>query len=373
MAVEPLGISDGGAPNPRPWRRHGRLLLGLPALVAIALLAAALIPSGGTSGSKPFGVAAVAGNVSTTNGLHAHVTTVFGSNIPAKQYGTQIARQENQGIDANGQLASDLSPVAPSAFTGPVAAYKHYAEHWAAKLAADVPALHGALVGGNRAASERAWSVAYDDYLHLGAVYGLLPGTIDGQIDGMPHLLPGNGPGSSFSGLHRIEYGLWTGASPRSLVSWATRLQHDVVTLRRVLPTVEIDPLDYAARAHEILEDAQRDFLSGTDVPWSGAGVLATAAGLAATQEVIGTLTPLLQGRDNTLGEVQSTLPQLQAALLRVRAAHHGTYPSLDELTTSQRELLNGTMTTALEALSLVPGTLETTDLPLIPKIPSTR
>ena len=46
--------------------------------------------------------------------------------------------------------------------------------------------------------------------------------------------------------------------------------------LREVLPGASITPLEYATRAHEILEDAQRDLLSGADVPWSGEGVLAT-------------------------------------------------------------------------------------------------
>ena len=383
MAVSPLGItdSDGGAPKPRPWRRHARLLVGVAVLAVIALIAAALIPSGGGNGgtganaSKPFGVATTA-HATPTKAAAARITTVFGSTIPAKDYGTKIARQE-QGIDANGQLASDLSPVAPSAFAAPIAAYRHYAERWSTKLAAEVPALRAALASGDRLAAERAWGVAYSDYLHLGAVYGLLPGTIDQRIDGMPNTLPGDGspggPSASFSGLHRVEFGLWNGASPQSLVRWASQLQRDVVTLRRVLPTVQISPLDYATRAHEILEDAQRDLLSGTDVPWSGAGVLGTAAGLAATQEVIGTLTPVLQGRDNTLGEVQSWLLQLQGVLNRLRAAHRGTYPSLGQLTTAEREQLNGAMTGTLGALADVPGTLETTELPVIPKIPSGR
>ena len=43
--------------------------------------------------------------------------------------------------------------------------------------------------------------------------------------------------------------------------------------LRAAVRTVEITPLDYATRAHEILEDAQRDMLSGVDAPWSGAGL----------------------------------------------------------------------------------------------------
>jgi iron uptake system EfeUOB component EfeO/EfeM len=348
------------------------LALGVLGLAVIALLAAALIPSGG-SGTKKFSVAALAGHVDSTNHLKTHETKVFGSNIPAKQYGTQIADLEDQGIDTNGQLTSDLAPIPPSSFAAPIGAYRAYAERWAARFAADLPALRGALAGGGRTPSEGAWAAAWSDYLHLGAVYGLLPGTLDAQIDGMPRMLPGGGPGSSFSGLHRIEYGLWTGASPRSLVPWAAKLQRDAVTLRQVLPSVQITPLDYATRAHEILEDAQRDLLSGMDVQWSGAGVLGTAAGLTATQEVIGTLTPLLQGRDNTLAEVDTLLPRLQAVLSELRKAHHGTYPSLGQLTTAEHERLDGTMAETLGALALVPGTLETTSLPVIPKIPSAK
>lgn len=378
MAVSPLGISDGGAPNPPLGRRRraARLLAavaGLAGLAVIALVAAALIPAGGGHGAGRFSVAALAGHVDSANHLRTHESKVFGSNIPAKQYGTQIADLEDQGIDTNGQLTSDLAPIPPAAFDGPIAAYRSYAERWAARFAADLPALRRALAGGGRSASEGAWAVAWSDYLHLGAVYGLLPGTLDAQIDGMPNMLPGDGPGSNFTGLHRIEDGLWTGASPQSLVPWAAQLQRDAVTLRHVLPSVQITPLDYATRAHEILEDAQRDLLSGMDVQWSGAGVLGTAAGLTATQEVIGTLTPLLQGRDNTLAEVEAWLPQLQAVLSQLRKAHHGTYPSLGQLTTTQHEQLDGTMAGTLSALSLVPGTLETTALPVIPKIPSAK
>ena len=47
----------------------GVLLAGVVGLAAIALVAAALIPSGGSGGTKRFTIAAVAGHVSTTNGL----------------------------------------------------------------------------------------------------------------------------------------------------------------------------------------------------------------------------------------------------------------------------------------------------------------
>ena len=132
--------------------------------------------------------------------------------------------------------------------------------------------------------------------------------------------------------------------------------------LREVLPGTSITPLEYATRAHEILEDAQRDLLSGADVPWSGEGPLATMAGLEATEEVIGTLKPLLLGEEGDLGTfrlVRDELAVLRSAMVSIAAAHGGRLPTNGELSQSQAVLLDATLGGALEALSQVPGRLE--------------
>src|SRR6202021_904525 len=152
---------------------------------------------------------------------------------------------------------------------------------------------------------QAAWKIEWSDYLRLGAVYGLF-GTLDQAIDGTPGGIPGGTSSPRFTGLHRLELGLWTGAPLSRLIPVSSALGASIARLRRVLPHQQIDPLDYATRAHEILGDAQRDLMSGADVEWSGQGVLGTAAGIAATNEVIHTLVPLLSGRDNTLVEVQN-------------------------------------------------------------------
>ena len=245
---------------------------------------------------------------------------MFGSNIPAKVYGTQIADQEDQGIDANGQLASDLAPIPPTAFGGPIGAYRAYAEHWAARSQANLPTLRGALASGGRAASERRLGARPGATTCTSAPsMACCPARSMRRSTGCRTCSRATDPGRASPGCTGSSTGCGPGVPPQSLVPWAAQLQRDVVTLRRVLPSVQITPLDYATRSHEILEDAQRDLLSGMDVQWSGAGVLGTAAGLAATQEVIGTLTPLLQGRDNTLAEVKAGCPQLQTVLNRLR------------------------------------------------------
>lgn len=348
-------------------RRPGRLTLWVAAVAGLAvvtIVAAALIPGGRPA--PRFSVARVEHAKAPTSEGPARVTTVFDSNIPAKQYGSIIAAQEGQGVDIQGRLTSDLSPLPASQFRGPVAAYLRYAARWGAHLAAAVDALTLQLRRGDRHAAESAWSQAFADYLRLGGTYGLLPDDIDRAVAG----LPGNLGSGRFAGLHRIERGLWTGTPPRRLVPTAVALRGSVVALRRVLPHLSITPLDYATRAHEILEDAQRDFLSGAQVPWSGAGILATEAGVQATKEVIGTLVPLLQGRDNTLIEVQSWLGRLQTTITAARR-RDGSWPPLAQLAPAQRERIDATLAGTLGVLSDVPPTLETQGLPDIPTIKS--
>lgn len=342
------------------------------AVLALAVLLGSGLSPGGLFGGSSFSVRRVANANSTHDPLGVRLTRVFGTTTPAKLYGTEIGQLEDQGINLKGQMISDLSPLPPAAFRQPVAEYKRYAARWLARVTSDDAVLSRALRSGRRAPSQRAWLTTWTAYLHLGAVYGEF-GTLDQEIDGMPGGLPGGASSLRFTGLHRIELGLWRGAKPRSLVRWSTLLAKNVTQLRRILPGVQIPPLDYATRAHEILEDAQRDLLSGMDVPGSGEGVAGTAAGLAATNEVVRTLTTVLGGRENTLAEVQNELLLLGQALTKVRREHHGRWPTLGQLTIAQRELLNGTLAGALGALEQLPGSLETTGLQEIPSIPTHR
>jgi hypothetical protein len=353
----------GHAPR-SPLRRAA--VLALP--IAVLLLAgAALAPGGATHRSGHFGVVAVAAPTGAPNPLGVRVSKVYGSSVPASVYGTQIADMEDQGVNTRGEMVSDLSPLPAKAFVKPVAAYKTYAEHWTTVAEHDTNRLQEALSARQRVRAKSAWRAAWSAYLHLGAVYGLF-GALNQSIDGMPGGLPGGASDPSFTGLHRIEMGLWTDAPTTSLTHLAVQLSHDLARLQKTLPSVQISPLEYATRGHEILEDAQRDLLSGVDVPWSGEGLLGTAAGLAATREVVHTLEPLLQGRDNTEAVVRSELLLLGTALERVRHAH-GRWPTLAQLTMRQREQINGTLAGALGALELLPGTLETEAPTPIPKL----
>jgi hypothetical protein len=285
-------------------------------------------------------------------------------------YSEADARRNGAAGKGGAPPVTELVPVSPAAFGGPIARYKLYSAGQLQSMLGYIARLRSALQAHQPAAARAAWRGAYEHWLHLGAVYGAF-GTLNDAIDGAPGGLPGGVHDPRFTGLHRLEQGLWQGAPEPTLLGFAVRLGDDVRLLMGRLPSVQITPLEYATRAHEILEDAQRDLLSGADVPWSGEGVLATAAGLTATREVLTTLRSLLDGREGTIETVEFSLARLAGALAAIRHEHDGRWPALSQLSQRQSELLNGTLGAALEALDAVPGTLETRVPPPIPSLPS--
>ncbi len=353
-------------------RRRTAVWLSLAVLVLAlcTFLGTALAPSGGGNASR-FSVVALADRA-TPNPLAGRLSKVYGTDIPASRYGTEVADLEDEGTNLQGEQVSDLTPIPPPDFDGPEHEYRVYAVRWTSQALADASALGRALASGSLGVSRRAWESTWSDYMHLGAVYGLF-GELNQKIDGNPGGLPGGTADPGFTGLHRLEMGLWTGASLHSLSVYDVELERDLAQLRGVIPTMKITPLEYATRSHEILEDAQRDLLSGMDVPWSRQGVLGTAAGLAATEELFHTLEPLLGGRENTEGEVRTELGMLGGLVGTIRRAHRGGYPSLPQLSIYEREQLDGYVAGALSALDQMPGVLETEIHRAPPKLAESR
>jgi hypothetical protein len=345
----------------RSLRRRGRLgglSIGLGVLILVAIgvfLGSALTPS--HSDGRPDGGVASEGPARVANPLSGRVTHVVGVNASAARYGEEVAALEDFEENLAGEKISDLSPISPARFKKPVKEYKAYAQFWIGRTINAAEHLERTLAGSSRTDAQLAWEKAWGDYMHLGADYGLF-GELEEELDGTA-----GGPRTSaadpdFVGFRRLEWGLWTGRPLGSLTAYDRRLVHDLKRLRAAVPGVEIDALDYATRGHEIIEDAQRDLMSGTDVPWSHQGVLGTASALASVEEVFHTLKPLLSGRENTEGEVENWL--LRVHKLFASMDRHGSYPTLNQMGEREHEQFDGYVAGALSALQMVPSTLET-------------
>lgn len=271
----------------------------------------------------------------------------------------QAAAAANAPATANVPGPVAVKPVTIGELAGPNKEYEAYAARQLAGLATAVTAIRADLRRGGLDAAKGDWLTAQLDWERVGASYNSF-GDLGVAVDGLPDGLPGGAGDKAFTGLHRLEYGLWHGQSAATLLPVAATLAGDVAAVRRNLTSGDLagDPANLPVRAHEILEDAQRDHLSGMDDEGGGAAFAQTYADVQVTRAVLGYLSPLIDTRQSGLvATAHSQLNALQNALLAARA--DGRWVSPGTASIVARERVNASIGALLETLASVPDLLE--------------
>lgn len=383
----------------RPWAVAGVLVL-VPALAAAVTIAA--LPSANASavtavtvtrngcaadwtaahaGTQTFAVANRAGKPGEINldnaadgvvaeietlgpGTTAEMTATLGSgSYTFKCYlsGQAVTSSAPVQVTGNPRVHTPVAvkPVTVAELAGPNRAYQAYAARQLAELAGAARRVQADLRRDDLAAARRDWLTAQMDWERVGASYDSF-GDAGIAVDGLPDGLPGGVHDKNFTGLHRLEYGLWHGQDSASLLPVADELAHNVGAVRKDLTSADIagDPANLPLRAHEILEDALRDHLSGIDDQGGGAAYAETYADLQATRAVLAELSPLIAARaPELLPAARTQLDALRRALLATRADGRWQPPGSTPL--AARQQVNAAIGALLETLSSVPDLLE--------------
>jgi iron uptake system EfeUOB component EfeO/EfeM len=292
--------------------------------VLLAPLAAAVLSVAGCGGDEPQPAASAAAPVS--------------------------ARKPGTGI---------FAPVRPAQFDVPIAAYRRHVQRELTAMLVDVGDLRAATAAGNLAAARRAWLRADARYETIGAAYGAF-GDLDAAINGNPGGLAGGVRSRDFTGLHRVELALWGRRSTRDAAPFADRLGRDVRRLRAAVGGgLEIEPLEYSLRAHEVLEDALHLQLSGRVSPWASSALVALRSNIEGTRVVLRSLDGLLKPRDPVVvHRADASIDTLQRAL-RGLERRDGSLPRWDALGQLQRERIAGLTAAAAEQLAYVPELID--------------
>ncbi|WP_326938106.1 iron uptake transporter permease EfeU [Amycolatopsis cynarae] len=319
-----------------------------------------VVNKSGRSGEVYLVRGADGGVIGELEGLGPGTERTLRANLPAGEYAWRCemsgAPQLKSATVAvrgtTGSAPPAVLPVSSQDLEGPLDEYRTYAAGQLATLAAQVDSLRFALTTGDTGAARAAWTDAQLTWERVGAAYGSFGGLAK-AIDGLPDGLPGGTADPAFTGLRRLEHGLWHGETPAALMPVADRLAQDLATLRGQLRSVTTDLSELPKRAHEILEDALRDKLTGQSDQGAGTGYRETLADAGATRVVLDELAPLLTARRPQLvGTAKAQLTALEQAVA-------ATTSSPETAPLAQRQRVDAAIGEVLETLSVVPDLLE--------------
>jgi high-affinity iron transporter len=253
-----------------------------------------------------------------------------------------------------------VKPVTLAELTPPNKLYQAYAATQLKALAGEVAAIKADLGKKGIAQAKTDWLAAQLDWERVGASYDSF-GDLGLAVDGLPTgFVKGvNDPG--FTGLHRLEYGLWHGQSAAELLPVTNVLAKNVATVEKDLTSDDLggDPTQLPLRVHEIVEDALRDHLSGIDDEGGNAAYAQTWADTQVDRVVLGDESALINDRDPGLvSTAQSELAALDSALLATRTSG-GQWQSLAAVSLGQRQHVDAAIGALLETLGVVPDLLE--------------
>jgi iron uptake system EfeUOB component EfeO/EfeM len=245
--------------------------------------------------------------------------------------------------------ATAIPPVSETDLAPAVRTYRTQVTAGLVVLAADVAELRTALSSQDRERSRAAWLPAQLAYHRLGAAYGTFGDSAD-AVDGMPDGLAAGVHDKGWTGLRRIEYGLWHDEPMPELAALGDRLARDVAGLRRDFAKERTDPNDLPLRAHEILENTLQFELSGAEDRGAHAGLAIMSADLDGTAMVLDAIAPQIRPRYPAWGTVQAEL----AALRKLAGAQNrgGRWTAVQSLSVHDREQLDGKLGRLLEDLA---------------------
>jgi high-affinity iron transporter len=258
-----------------------------------------------------------------------------------------------------GAAPAAIKPVTLGDITPPNKLYQVYAAAQLTDLAKAVTVIETDLRRGNIPQAKKDRLTAQLDWERVGASYDSF-GDLGGAVDGLPDGLPNGVNDTGFTGLHRLEYGLYHGQSAKELLPVTETLAKNVAAVQKNLPTDDEagDPTQLPLRVHEIIEDALRDHLSGIDNEGAGEAYAMTYADTQVDKVVLGEEATLINERQPGLvATANSQLAALDKALLATQA--NGQWQPTAAVSLEQRQDVDAAIGQLLETLAEVPNLLE--------------
>jgi iron uptake system component EfeO len=233
-----------------------------------------------------------------------------------------------------------------------VADYREYLEQNTAELVAKTKPFVAAVVAGNVAEAKELYPAARIPYERIEPVakaFGDLDPRIDAREDGVP--------ADEWGGFHRIEKALWEEGAAKGMAPVAEQLQADVEELDEKVKTVELDAVQIANGANELLAEVSGSKITGEEERYSHIDLVDFEANVEGSLAAFESVKPLLDPVDADLsGEIEADFKAVFNSLQPYRTEDG--FVSYTTLTDSDTRTLAREIDILAEQLSQVPAAI---------------
>jgi iron uptake system component EfeO len=256
--------------------------------------------------------------------------------------------EERGTLTVTGELKTKGSAEADAA----VAGYREYLEENADELVAKTKPFVAAVVAGDVAEAKSLYAPARIPYERIEPVAESF-GDLDPRIDARENDVPAH----EFEGFHRIEKALWEEGSAKGMAPVAKQLQKDVEELAEKVETVELQAVQIANGAVELLGEVSASKITGEEERYSHTDLVDFEANVEGAEAAFEAVKPLLDESNPELsGEIEADFKMVFAELEPYRQGN-GFVP-YTELTKADTRKLARSIDTLAEKLSQVPAAI---------------
>jgi iron uptake system component EfeO len=255
-------------------------------------------------------------------------------------------------LTVSGELETESSPEVEDA----IADYRGYLEENTAELDAATEPFVAAVVTGDVPKAKSLYAAARIPYERIEPVAESF-GSLDPKIDARENDVPA----SEFEGFHRIEKALWEEGTAKGMAPVAEQLRADVEELAAKVKTVELQAVQIANGANELLGEVSASKITGEEERYSHIDLVDFEANVEGSEAAFEAVKPLLDESDSDLsGEIEADFKMVFNSLEPYRT--EGGFVSYTELTEADTRKLAVSIDTLAEKLSLVPAAIASSE-----------
>jgi iron uptake system component EfeO len=255
-----------------------------------------------------------------------------------------------------GPMNMASAAVAPLDLVKPVSDYKIYVSVETQQLVDGTRAFVAAIKSGDLAKARTLYAptrVHYESIEPIAELFSDLDSAVDSRAD--DHEKKENDP--TFTGFHRIEYGLFTQNSTANLSPLADKLMKDVLDLQTRIQGLVFPPSKVVGGAASLMEEVAATKISGEEDRYSHTDLWDFQGNVDGAKKIVSLFQPMIQKQDPAFAQkINANFATVDAILAKYKTADG--FETYDKLSAADRKALVRPVQTLAEDLSQLRGLL---------------